>query len=78
MKLMIGEYEVDIKAKNTNWNAKYNKDDTNRILLDMALAFFEASEFCQMQGRHTTSIDNMDKWRNIHDALEEAGYFKDI
>ena len=78
MKLTMGDYEVEIKAKNTKWNEKYNKDDTNRILLDMAIAFFEASEFCQMQGRQATAKDNAEKWRNIHDALDKVGYFKDI
>lgn len=78
MKVTIGEYEVEVKAKKTFFRDKFNKADTESFLLDCALAFMEASDFCKMQGRQTMAKDNLDKWRNIHDALEEAGYFKDI
>lgn len=76
MKLAIGEYEVEIKARNAKWREKANKEDTMSLLGDMAIAFMEASLYDQMQGLQTLSKCNKEKWEAIHNALEEAGYFK--
>lgn len=78
MKVMIGDYEVEIKARKTHFRDKFNKEDTNSFLNTMAIAFYEASNFDRMQGLQTLGECNAEMGRNVHDALEAIGYFKDI
>lgn len=75
MKLMIGEYEVEIKAKNTWTNSsRMNKRDTISLLNIMSLAFSDSSEYHEVQfGRRFESMDK--KGDDIYNTLNEMGVY---
>ena len=75
MKLKIGVYEVEIKAK-SEFNEKFNKEDTYGFILDLAVTFAEASTWYQTQGLPATSARYKEMWDDTHNFLEKEGYLK--
>lgn len=76
MKIMIGEYEISITAR-YHRNEKANKADTMHFLNELAIAFFEASEFNNKMTCYATGRDFKAKSDEIHEILEKNGCYKD-
>ena len=78
MKLMIGEYEVEIKAKDTRFNSRCNLDDTMNLLNTLSIYASEARNYYR-----TTNADALAKMadtygRDIYTALNEKGCYKNV
>lgn len=74
MKLVIGEYEVEVKAK-LDYKKTYSKEDTNDFLNLLAIICGDASRFEQGQGVQSFAkkFDKMDK--DIYRFLSEQGVY---
>ena len=68
MKLKIGMFEVDIKAK-TEFNQKFNKQDTELLLSSLAVALWEASVYDRTQGLENTALYNEELATDIRNAI---------
>lgn len=68
MKLKIGMFEVDIKAK-SDFNSKFNKNDTELLLSSLAVALWEASIYDRTQGLENTAIFNEEMAKDIRNAI---------
>lgn len=75
MKIMIGDYEVNISARYTR-NEKATKAETMHFLNELAIAYFEASEFNKRLTCYASAKDFKEKSDSIHNFLEEKGCYK--
>ena len=75
MTLMINGYEIEIKAKNTLWNTRYNKEDTYAFLNEVSSIASVAAKEYRKEGyeKLEAAADKM-SW-TIYEALKEAGYY---
>ena len=77
MRVMIGEFEVEIKAKRMS-DVRFNKKDTMYLLNDIAIAFCESSEN-NRNGGYIPLAENDEKiWKQIHNQLDELGAYKNL
>ena len=74
MTLTIGNYEVEIKAKDV-FADKYNKEDTMGFLLDMSIALAEASELSALRGTYAISERQNILHDDIFNYLDSKGYY---
>lgn len=74
MKLNIGFYEVEIKARAFG-NEKANKRDTMYFLNHLALALDFAAERCHGESQHGTARCYESESDNIDDVLQEKGFY---
>lgn len=70
MKLTIGEYEVEIKAKNT-WHERFNQEDTFNFLNELSIAFSEAGKWNQIQGYDSFTKNFETKDKDIYKFLSD-------
>ena len=77
MKLSIGDYEVDIKAKH-NWEEKFNKDTTLAFLNELCITYLESADYRRNLGLTATSKDFLEKEKEIFRFCEKKGYYKNI
>lgn len=68
MKLKIGAFEVDIKAKH-EFSSKFNKGDTEYFLNVLCVAFGNAGFYDKMQGNKFSEQANEEMWKDIHEFL---------
>ena len=78
MKLIIGEYEVEIKAKDTRFNSRCNLEDTMSLLNTLSIFASEARD--HYTATNYDSLAKMaDKYgRDIYTAIKEKGCYKDV
>lgn len=74
MKLTIGEYEVEIKAKNTSRD-RFNQEDTFNFLNELAIAFSEAGKWNQIQGYDSFTKRFEEKDKDIYKFLSDKGLY---
>lgn len=77
MKLMIGEYEVDIKVKDARFNERNNIVDTISFLNEMSLAFYKASEMYKRDTCEALAACANKKSDDIYKTLKKMGAYKD-
>ena len=78
MKLIIGEYEVEIKAKDTRFRSRYNLDDTMALLNALSIYASEARDHYRMNN-YDGLANTADKYgKDIYTALKEKGAYKDV
>lgn len=76
MKLTIGDYEIEIKAKKKGQN-RFSQKETLNYLCSLEGMFYR-------EGTHLSSkYPILAKWYNkvgleIHDALDEKGFYDDL
>lgn len=70
MKLTMGIYEVEIKAKSV-FNSKFNKEDTESLLTSMMIAFGDSATFNKMEGFPLTSKQHKEIMQNILETLNQ-------
>ena len=78
MKLIIGEFEVEVKAKIRGVSKRNNVLDTLNLLNQMSIAFDEAAINYNRDGYHALSDECKRKGADIYNALEKAGAYKDL
>ena len=78
MKLNIGEYTVEIKAKHTALSKRNNLMDTLNFLNRASMAFDRASEMYKAQGYNVISANFEKMGNDIYAALTAAGAYKDL
>lgn len=78
MKLMIGNYEVEISARNTITSKRKNAQDTGFFLNEISIALDEASLSYMQKGYEGLwqATERMSK--DIYNALQAKGFYKDV
>ena len=77
MKLIIGEYEVEIKA-HTVWSQRNNKNDVMSLLNEISLICDKASREASQNGCEALSRRYHILGEDIYRALKESGaYYED-
>lgn len=70
MKLTMGIYEVEIKAKSV-FSDRFNKQDTESLLTTLMVALADSSTFNQNQGFPLTSKQHKEMMQNILETLNQ-------
>ena len=78
MKLNIGEFTVEVKAKNTAFSERNNLMDTISFLNKASIAFAKAAENYKVKGYNAISEDFEKMGDDIYAALKAAGAYKDL
>ena len=77
MKLTIGNYEVEVKAKGYG-ASKMNAEDTQYFLNMIASDLYCAGRQRESEGYKALAQDSYDRANEIHDALDAKGFYNDI
>lgn len=78
MKLMIGNYEVEISARNTITSKRKNAQDTGFFLNEISMALDEASLSYIGKGYEGLWQATKGMSNDIFSALQAKGFYKDI
>lgn len=78
MKLNIGEFTVDVKAKNTKLSERNNLMDNISFLNKVSIACARAAECYESKGYPSLAADFEKMGDDIYAALKAAGAYKDI
>lgn len=78
MKVKVGNYDIDIKVKNTLFSDRNNLMDTISFLNEVSLAFGHAAEEFEASKRSAIAEDFNNKSNDIYQALKAVGAYKDI
>ena len=70
MKLTMGIYEVEIKAKSV-FNDRFNKQDTESLLTTLMVALGDSAVFNKMEGFPLTSKQHKEMMQNILETLNQ-------
>lgn len=76
MKLIIGEYEVEIKAKDTRFNSRCNLEDTMNLLNTLSIFASEARDHYNMNNYDGLAKKAGKYSVDIYTALNEKGCYK--
>lgn len=77
MKLNFAGYEVEIKARD-NYNDRANKRDTMTLLNSICIWAKEAAEYNRSIGAPASADFCDEAGKEIYDALNAAGLYKNI
>ena len=75
MTIQIGYYEVEIKAKQTPYTARFNKDDTMRLLNMLSIYASEAAENMSNHGSIALAEQANEISDQIYNVLKENGAY---
>ena len=78
MKLIIGDFTVEVKAKNTRYSERNNVVDVISFLNMASIAFDRASDAYKAKGHVYTAADFEKMSNDIYAVLKAAGAYKDI
>lgn len=82
MKIEINGYEIEIKAKYTNFgahhNERYNKHDTQSVINQLSIWANEASARYSALGCDAIAKTAKDASVEMYAALVKSGYFKNL
>lgn len=76
MRLTLGSYEVEIKAKYSREGERFNKEFTYAFLNEISMVYDYAAEHFDDYGDNGVSRDYRAKSKTIFEALKELGYYK--
>lgn len=74
MKLRIGDYEVEVKAKNA-YSKRFNKKDTMAVLNLLAIYAAEASNRYEVINMNALQRMAKEVHNNIFQKLDSMGYY---
>lgn len=74
MKLMIGDYEVEIKAK-SKWSKRNNKCDVVGFLNELSIVLYEASKVNASEGYRSLSERYYNMSDDIYKVLNKMGVY---
>lgn len=77
MKVKIGEYEIEIKAKRPD-NKTFNSMDTMIFLNELVLIYSDAFVRKDMDGYQAIANDYRNKQKDIYDTLASQGFYKNF
>lgn len=78
MKLIIGDYEVEIKAKKIGLDERANKQATVNFLNETSIAYLEASRMYAIDGYTRLAPAAEKKSNDIYNKLSEMGFYKHL
>lgn len=78
MKLTIGDYEIDIKARNTYGLPGYSKGDAMAFLNTLSIWAHESSEYRRMLRLDATAAAASKASDDIYNALDARGYYEGL
>ena len=78
MKLIIGNFTVDVKAKNTIYSERNNAVDVISFLNMASIAFDRAADAYKAKGHVYVAADFEKMSNDIYAALKAAGAYKDL
>ena len=75
MKLIIDEYEVDIKVKHSKYGKKANKADTMDFLNTLSIFCTDSARLNRMLGTHSIADEAEQYGKDIYGYLEAKGAY---
>lgn len=80
MRLRIGDYDVDVKARNRvgKGNTVFNDNDTFTFLSRVAYVFVVASEYCGEHDLLALQEEYTNQFADIYAVLDDIGYYDDV
>ena len=76
MKLVIGNYEIELKARNIKEGEnRMNKQSTIQAMADMELAYWWAGKYSEVRNYKGHIKTFYEKAHEIHEALKQIGYY---
>ena len=78
MTILVGDYEVKISARNTQYEDKASAATTKRFLNEVSTAFFETADRYDRVGCFAIGKRAREQARAIFNELDKRGYFKDV
>lgn len=78
MKLMIGDYEVEISARSTILSERKNAKDTGYLLNEISMAFRALANEYKEQGFGASGAGYYKMCHDIYDVLKAKGFYKDL
>lgn len=78
MKITMGEYEIDIKAKQVRYHDRMNKADTLDFLNTVAVILGAAVEHYDKKGLFALKKYYYNMHSELHDQLDAAGLYDDL
>lgn len=78
MKMVIGNFTVDVKARNTKYSERNNVVDAISFLNMASIAFDKAADSYKADGREFIAEDFEKMSNDIYAALKAAGAYKDF
>lgn len=76
MKLELGDYEVEVKAKDINLgHQKFNQNDTMYFLNELSCFLSEATRRYEETGYHALSSNCDEMQQAIYNQLKEIGFY---
>ena len=77
MKLTVGDYEIEIKAK-AKRSSRANKEDASTVINDIAIYASEAAERYHQLGLFALEKEAHRFSSDARKALEQAGYYDNL
>lgn len=77
MKIIMGNYEVEIKAKRVGED-RANKEATCFFINNLACQFFNAAYYLDMMGCPVSAEKNREDAHTIHAFLEARHFYDDV
>lgn len=78
MKMVIGNFTVDVKARNTKYSERNNVVDAIGFLNMASIAFNKAADAYKADGKEFIAEDFEKMSNDIYAALKAAGAYKDF
>ncbi len=78
MRFTIGQYELNITARDKHTHTRYDKKDTVTLLCEISNGLFYAEEQMKKQGYPATAKRYGDLAEDIIKALSARGYFDTV
>lgn len=75
MKLIIDEYEVDIKVKHSKYGQKANKTDTMNFLNTLSIFCTDSARLNRMLGTDSIADEAEQYSKDIYEYLEAKGAY---
>lgn len=77
MKIIVGEFEVEVKAKGIVSREKYNEKDTEFFLNELSVVYQDAATFEEGQGYQAHARNYNTKSMDIYKQLLKMGAYKE-
>ena len=78
MKIKIGDYEVEIKAKGVYNKEKFNKQDTMSFLNELSIVYTDSSKFNMGQGYQALAKCYNESGKEIYETLVTLGLYENL
>lgn len=78
MRVIVGDYEVEVKAKIHGLSERMNKKDTLYFLNMISAALYGDADSLRTKGYNFLAEDSLKKARELSGMLREIGFYDEI